>query len=636
MLELWAGEARPLPALPNQYVIGIDLGTTNCALAFAPQGGDAGERPQVTLFEISQLVNPGEVRDEPLLPSFLYLPGPADFPAGSIALPWDDSPRFVVGALAQKRGAEVANRLVASAKSWLSHAGVDRTASILPWRGPEQGGPEMNAPEGVAKVSPVEASRRYLDHMRQAWDSKVPDAPFTQQQVLVTVPASFDAVARELTLKAAEQAGYENLLLLEEPQAAFYAWIERHSDWRERVAVGDLILVVDIGGGTTDFTLIAVTEQSGELALERVAVGEHILLGGDNIDLALARHLEQQLASKGTKLDSMQLHALWQQCRLAKERLLVGQGKKREEPVTILGRGTGLVGGTIKTKLAAEDVERILEEGFLPAVSSHDMPQRRKMGLAEIGLPYASDAAITRHLARFLRQQAAQSEHGSVRRGASGLAAPTHVLFNGGVLRAAVVRRRILDVLNGWLADEGLGPVTPLLGEDLMHAVARGAAYYGLARAGHGIRIRGGVPRTYYVGIESSMPAVPGMRTPLKALTVAPFGMEEGTSVDLRGREFGLIVGEPAEFRFFQSAVRKNDAAGALLDDTGDELEELSPVEVTLGAASQDVAGSAGEFVPVTLETVVTETGMLQLWSVARDGRRWKLEFNVREKVKAS
>jgi hypothetical protein len=620
-----------LPALPNQYVIGIDLGTTNCALAFAPRGGDARERPQVTLFEISQLVNPGEVRDEPLLPSFLYLPGPADFPAGSIALPWDSSPQFVVGTLAQKRGAEVANRLVSSAKSWLSHAGVDRTAPILPF----------TAPEGVARISPLEASRQYLDHLRKAWDSKMPDAPFSQQQVLVTVPASFDAVARELTLKAAEQAGYENLVLLEEPQAAFYAWIERHPDWRERVAVGDLILVVDIGGGTTDFTLIAVTERSGELALERVAVGEHILLGGDNIDLALARHIEQQLAAKGTKLDSMQLHALWQQCRIAKERLLAGQDKreekKREEPVTILGRGTGLVGGTIKAKLAAQDVERILGEGFLPSVSSHDLPQRRKIGLAEIGLPYAADAAITRHLARFLRQQAAQSEHGSVRRSASGLAAPTHVLFNGGVLRSELVRRRILDVLNGWLHEEGLGAAAPLLGEDLMHAVARGAAYYGLARAGHGIRIRGGVPRTYYVGIESSMPAVPGMRTPLKALTVAPFGMEEGTSSDLRGREFGLIVGEPAEFRFFQSAVRKNDPAGTLLDDTGDELEELSPVEVTLGAASQTGdAGSAGEFVPVTLETVVTETGLLQLWSVARDGRRWKLEFNVREKVRSS
>jgi len=614
--------------LQNQYFIGIDLGTTNCALAFALRGDAAREQPEVTLFAVPQLVNPGEVRDEPLLPSFLYLPGPADFPAGSLALPWDGSSQFVVGALAQKRGAEVANRLVASAKSWLSHAGVDRTAPNLP----------VTAPEGVARISPLEASRRYLEHLRQAWDSKMPDASFVEQQVLVTVPASFDAVARELTLKAAEQAGYQNLLLLEEPQAAFYAWIERHSDWRERVAVGDLILVVDIGGGTTDFTLIAVTEQSGELALERVAVGEHILLGGDNIDLALARHLEQQLVSKGTKLDSMQLHALWQQCRIAKERLLAGESKKREEPVTILGRGTGLVGGTIKTKLAAEDVERILEEGFLPAVSSHDLPQRRKMGLAEIGLPYAADAAITRHLARFLRQQAAQSEHGSVRRGASGLAAPTHVLFNGGVLRANVVRKRILDVLNGWLAEEGLGKVAPLLGEDLMHSVARGAAYYGLARAGRGVRIRGGVPRTYYVGIESSMPAVPGMRTPLKALTVAPFGMEEGTSADLRGREFGLVVGEPAEFRFFQSAVRKNDPAGALLDDTGDELEELSPVEVTLGAASQEggAESNAGQFVPVTLETVVTETGMLQLWSVARDGRRWKLEFNVREKVGSS
>jgi molecular chaperone DnaK (HSP70) len=606
--------------LASQYVIGIDLGTTNCALAYAPVGPDPREQPVVALFEVPQLVNAGEVRDQPLLPSFLYLPGPSDFPAGSTALPWNDSPDYVVGGLAQKRGAEVASRLVASAKSWLSHAGIDRTSPILP----------LNAPEGIPKVSPVEASRRYLEHLRQAWDSKMPQAPFVEQQVLVTVPASFDAVARELTLQAAQEAGFKNLLLLEEPQAAFYAWIERHPDWRERVQVGDLILVVDIGGGTTDFTLIAVTEQSGELALERVAVGEHILLGGDNIDLALARHLEQQLAAKGTKLDSMQLLALWQQCRVAKERLLDKENKKREEAVTILGRGTGLVGGTIKTKLAGEDLERLLDQGFLPAVTSRDMPQRRKMGFAEIGLPYAADAAITRHLARFLRQQAAQSEHGAVRRGASGLAAPTHVLFNGGVLRADIVRRRILDVLNGWLSEEGLAPAAPLLGEDLMHAVARGAAYYGLALMGRGVRIRGGVPRTYYVGIESSLPAVPGMRAPVKALTVAAFGMEEGTSVDLKGREFGLIVGEPAEFRFFQSAVRKNDAVGTMLEEVSEELEELSPVEVTL-----DAEGQAGQFVPVTLETVVTETGMLQLWSVARDGRRWKLEFNVREKVRA-
>ncbi len=607
--------------MSHKYVIGIDLGTTNCAVAYAPEGGDPRDIQPIDLLGIPQLVNPGEVRDEPLLPSFLYIPGSADFPAGSMVLPWSDAPPFVVGALAQKRGAEVASRLVASAKSWLSHAGVDRTAPILP----------PNAPEGVQKISPVEASRRYLEHLRAAWDSKMPDAPFTEQQVFVTVPASFDAVARELTLKAAEQAGYQNLLLLEEPQAAFYAWIERHPDWRERVRVGDLILVVDIGGGTTDFTLVAVTEEGGGLQLERIAVGEHILLGGDNVDLALARHLEQQLSAQGTKLDMMQLNALWQQCRLAKEKLLEPDNKKREHPVTILGRGTGLVGGTIKTKLLREDVDRILGEGFLPSVSSQDMPQRRRTGLAEIGLPYAADAAITRHLARFLRQQAAQSEHGAVRRGASGLAAPTHVLFNGGVLRANLVRRRILEVLNGWLQEEGLEPAVPLVGEDLMHAVARGAAYYGLARTGRGVRIRGGVPRTYYVGIESAMPAVPGMRTPVKALTVAPFGMEEGSSAQLREREFSLVVGEPAEFRFFQSATRKNDAAGAMLDDVGDDLEELSPVEVCLPAD-----GKSGEFLPVTLETVVTETGMLQLWSVARDGRRWKLEFNVREKVKSA
>lgn len=602
--------------MSQKFVIGIDLGTTNSALAYAEPPKDPRDLAPVSLLGIPQLVNPGEVRDEQLLPSFLYLAGPTDFPEGSLELPWPSDPSIVTGELAKKRGAENARRLVSSAKSWLSHAGVDRTSAILP----------PNAPEGVQKISPVETSRRYLEHIRAAWNAKNPDAPFDEQEALVTVPASFDAVARELTLTAAEQAGYKNVVLLEEPQAAFYAWIERHPDWRERVRVGDLILVVDVGGGTTDFTLIAVTESGGELQLERVAVGEHILLGGDNIDLALARHLEQQLAAKGTKLDALQLHAMWQQCRVAKERLLDEDAKRGEHPVTVLGKGTGLVGGTIKTKLMLEDVHRILLDGFLPVVGSNDMPQRRRMGLAELGLPYAADAAITRHLARFLRQQAATSEHGSVRRGASGLACPTHVLFNGGVLRAQIVRDRIIEVLNNWLAQEGMQQVQPLMGEDLMHAVARGAAYYGMARSGRGVRIRGGIPRTYYVGIESAMPAVPGLPAPLKALAVASFGMEEGTDIRIANREFGLVVGEPSEFRFFNSAVRKNDEPGALIDEVGEELQELSPVEVNL-------TGSSGEVVPVTLETVVTETGLLQLWCVARDGRRWKLEFNVREQV---
>jgi hypothetical protein len=610
--------------LLRKYVIGIDLGTTNSALSYAEVPADAGslEPAKVQALPIPQLTNPGEVRDEDLLPSFLYLPGATDFPAGSMALPWDAERAFAVGQLARQRGAENAGRLVTSAKSWLSHSGVDRTAPLLPFQ----------APDGVEKISPVEASRRYLEHLRESWDSKMPDAPFTAQQVLVTVPASFDAVARELTLEAARLAGYQNITLLEEPQAAFYAWIERHADWRDRVRVGDLILVVDIGGGTTDFSLIAVTERDGELSLDRVAVGEHILLGGDNIDLALANTVSQRLADKGTRLDTRQLQALWNHCRVAKEKLLEPETTAKDQPVTILGRGSGLVGGTIKAKLLREDIDHVIAEGFLPAVSSSDMPARqRRVGLQELGLPYAADPAITRHMARFLRQQAAGSEHGSVRRGPSGLACPTHVLFNGGVLNAGMVRERILAALNSWLAEEGMPKVEVLSGEDLMHAVARGSAYYGLAREGRGVRIRGGVPRTYYVGIESAMPSVPGFAAPLKALTVVPFGMEEGSEARIPGREFGLVVGESAEFRFLASAVRKNDQPGDLIEDPGDELEELAPMEVAFEAGE-----TSSEVVPVSFETVVTETGMLQLWCVARDGRRWKLEFNVRQRVEAA
>jgi hypothetical protein len=610
--------------LASKYVIGIDLGTTNCALCYAEIRADADPfaPANVQMLPIPQLVNPGEVRDENLLPSFLYLPGVSDFPAGTIALPWDAERGFVTGKLAQKRGAENAGRLVSSAKSWLSHSAVDRTAALLPFQ----------APEGVEKVSPVEASRRYLEHLSEAWNYKMPEAPFSEQQVLVTVPASFDAVARELTLEAARLAGYRNITLLEEPQAAFYAWIERHGDWRDRVQPGDLILVVDIGGGTTDFTLIAVTEREGELSLERVAVGEHILLGGDNIDLALANTVAQRLAEKGTRLDSRQLQMLWNNCRIAKERLLEPGATAEEQPVTILGRGSGLIGGTIKASLRREDIDRVIAEGFLPQVASGDMPVRqRRAGLQEIGLPYAADPAITRQMARFLRQQAASSEHGAVRRGPSGLACPTHVLFNGGVLNAGLVRERVVATLHSWLAEEGMAPAAVLSGEDLMHAVARGAAYYGLARQGRGVRIRGGVPRTYYVGIESAMPSVPGFAAPLKALTVVPFGMEEGSDVRIPGREFGLVVGEAAEFRFLTSATRKNDQPGDLIEDTAGELEELAPMEVAFEAGE-----TSSEVVPVSFEAVVTETGMLQLWCVARDGRRWKLEFNVRERVEAA
>ena len=585
-------------------VLGIDLGTTNCALAFALVQDEA---IAVQPFPISQLVNPGEVRAEPLLPSCLFLPGAADFPEGSTALPWDPAPPNVAGQLAKKRGVEVPHRVVLSAKSWLSYSGVDRTSEILP----------LAADEGLPRISPAEASRRYLEHLRQAWNHAQPELPCVKQTVLVTVPASFDAVARELTLAAAEQAGLGQVVLLKEPQAAFYAWIERHPDWRSRVRPGDLILVVDVGGGTTDFSLIAITEANGELQLERVAVGEHILLGGDNMDLALAHFMQQSL---GRKLDAGQFNALWQSCRNAKETLLSGDGAPAHQTVTILGRGSSLIGGAIRGKLTRDDVQRIVLEGFFPVVPGDASPANQaRTALAEIGLPYASDAAVTKHLARFLRQP-------SPRRAPSGMAAPTHVLFNGGVFGAGLLRARLAETLNSWLTAEGLPPAQALEGEDLMHAVARGAAYYGLARAGRGVRIRGGIARTYYIGVETAMPAVPGMAAPLKALTVAPFGMEEGTKVALPARPFALRLGQEADFRFFGSARRKDDPPGLLLEEIPAELEELAPVRVALPSEE----GAASHVVHVTLETEISETGQLLLWCVAKDGRRWKLEFNVR------
>jgi molecular chaperone DnaK (HSP70) len=581
--------------------LGIDLGTTNCGFAHAGAVGP------VEVFAIPQLVSPGEVRAEPLLPSALYLARDGEFADGLLDLPWREGGLRVAGHLAARRGAESLGLLVTSAKSWLSYTGAERTGPILP----------PNAAEGAPRVSPVEASRVYLEHLREAWEYVHSDECFPEQRIVLTVPASFDAVARELTEQAARHAGYGEAILLEEPQAAFYAWLERHEDWREHIGEGDLVLVIDVGGGTTDLSLITVASRQGALELERVAVGEHLLLGGDNMDLALAHSLAQKLAAQGHKLDAMRMQSLWQQCRLAKERIL-SSSDSTAEAVTILGRGTSLIGGTLKAMLEREDVESLLVDGFFPVVRSDEMPGRRtRAGLVEVGLPYETDAAITRHLARFLR------------RGDGELARPTHVLFNGGVFHAAHLRERVLTVLNSWLAEEGAPPAQALVGEDLMHAVARGAAAYGRARDKGGVRIRGGVPRTYYVGIETAMPAVPGMAAPLKALTVAPFGMEEGTGAEVPAGEFGLVVGEPAEFRFFASLERKDDVLGALLDDIGGELEELAPVRVCLPA--EDNAGTVAR---VRLETRVTETGMLELWCAARDGRRWKLEFQVRDKLK--
>jgi molecular chaperone DnaK (HSP70) len=601
----------------TRYIIGIDLGTTHCVVAYVEGRPEMDRDPVIRSFPVPQVVSPGEVRSQPLLPSFLFLPGPHDVPQGGLALPWDPEVSHAVGELARKRGAEIPNRLVASAKSWLSYAGVDRTEPILPWDSPADG----------RKISPVETATRFLEHLRSAWNHTMapddPEARLELQDIYLTVPASFDAVARELTVKAAQAAGLERITLLEEPQAAFYAWIESQQErWRKAVRVNESILVCDIGGGTTDFSLIQVTEEQGDLTLRRVAVGEHILLGGDNMDLTLAYALQAKLAQRGSRLDSWQFRGLWHSCRAAKERLL-SRPDLESEPVVILGRGSSLIGGTLRTELTRAEVEQILVEGFFPVTERDEYPQsRRKVGVREMGLPYESDPAVSRHLARFL----GQSERGLAEAG-SDLGYPSAVLFNGGVMKSDLLRKRVLEILAGW---HPTGEVRELAAPDLDLAVARGAAYYGLARRGRGIRIRGGVARPYYIGIESAMPTVPGIPTPVKALCIVPFGMEEGTGAEIREREFGLVVGEPAVFNLLASTVRKKDQVGEIIEDWQGEIEEVTTMETVLPASE---AAEGLTVIPVWLRSEVTEIGTLELWCVSRDddGKRWKLEFNLRE-----
>jgi len=600
----------------SRYVVGIDLGTTNSSLAYVDTAeGDAARIQQLA---IPQVVAPGDVAARPTLPSFLYLPGPNEQPAGALRLPWAPERDFAAGEFARNFGSQVPTRLVSSAKSWLCHAGIDRRGPILPWK----------APESTRHVSPLEACKLYLQHLAEAWNHAMAAdnaaARLDLQEVVLTVPASFDAAARELTVEAAKAAGLVHLTLLEEPQAAFYAWLDAHRDgWRKNVKVGELILVADVGGGTTDFTLIEVGAEDGNLALTRLAVGEHILLGGDNMDLALAHHAARQFADKGTKLDSGQMQLLTHSCRKAKEALLADP-KLKSAPATVLGRGSKVIGGTLQTELVRADVEKALVNGFFPEVPADADPVRaRAMGLTELGLPYAADPAVTKHLAAFLGKQAESLKE----RGTHAL--PSAVLFNGGVFKAEPLRDRFKKVLDSWAKAAKADKVRELGGTDLDLAVSRGAAYYGLVRRGKGVRIRGGTARSYYVGIETALPAVPGGAPPIKALCVAPFGMEEGTEADVPGQEFGLVVGEPVEFRFLGSTVRRDDVPGTLIEDWQDTVDELAPIATKLDAAG----AAAGRVVPVHLHARVTELGLLELSCRSRDGgESWKLEFNVRDK----
>jgi hypothetical protein len=578
--------------------------------------GDEG--PRLEVMPIPQLTGPGTIDEKWQLPSFVYQAHESELTADDISLPWAQVP-VIVGTLARDLGSKTPIRLVSSAKSWLCHGDVDRHSAFLP----------LNSPDEVPRLSPLDATGLYLEHLREAWDYWHPETPLSEQDVTLTVPASFDPAARELTAKAAGKVGFKNLTLLEEPQAAVYSWIEAsNGGWRDQVGVGDIILVVDIGGGTSDFSLVAVTEDDGNLVLNRVAVGDHILLGGDNMDLALAYRVKAKLAEQGTQLQPWQIQGITHGCRDAKEALLADP-ELAAVPITVPSRGSKLLGSTLRTELTRDEVQQTLVDGFFPQVSIDEHPaQQMRSALTRMGLPYAQDAGISRHLAAFLSRQhdAADELFGA---GAGDFIKPTRVLFNGGVLKAPLLADRMMSIINAWLGDAGASAATLLPGLDLDLAVARGSAYYGSVRRGQGVRIRGGIASAYYVGIESSMPAIPGMEPPLQALCVAPFGMEEGTEVDVPWLEFGLVVGAPVRFRFFGSTTRREDEAGILLDYwEPQELDELPEVQATLPVEGR----TPGDVIPVRLASRVTEVGTLRLEAIALEGgQRWQVELDVRE-----
>ena len=588
--------------------IGIDLGTSNCAIA---RVGDTGHPENLP---ITQAITGSSEGEKSLLPSAIYLPAEGEFP--------ESSSRQILGVFARERGALQPDRLIVSAKSWLCHPHADRRGQILPW-----GSATIDC-----KLSPLEASRELLAHLLASLKNSHPN--LTPSHPVITVPASFDEVARGLTLEAAQLAGIPDATLLEEPQAAFYAWLENQgADWRKQVQSGDLLLVCDVGGGTADFSLIAVTGKDGNLALERVAVGEHLLLGGDNMDLALAHDVSEKLAADGSVLDDWQFLALVQSTRAAKESLLSDPSLK-EVPIAIPTRSSRLIASTLSTTLTREQVDQIVLDGFLPLVAADEMPAlRRAGGLRESGLPYAADAAISKHLARFLTRakanitsspQLLESVGGSAKIDSASLLIPDAVLFNGGVFNASPLRARVLDQLSSWANR----PIRELEGARPDHAVALGAAVYARLRAtGQGLRIKSGTARSYYIGMESSAMAVPGRRPVTKALCVAPQGMEEGTSHEISDQEFLLYTGETSDFRFFQSEVRAGDQPGQILPDAA-ELEESAKLQIEIPPPA---GHQPGEEIPVHLEARITELGHLELHFLHKPtGERWKLEFNVR------
>lgn len=601
-----------------KHIIGIDLGTTNCTMASSPLESSDGS--PIEQFAIPQITSAGVQQEALSLPSYIYFPLSEERKAEVAAISWSPERPFCVGSFARDRGCELPSRLIASAKSWLCHSGIDRRENLLP----------MDADEGLDKMSPLDACAELLCHLRESWESKM-KAPFEEQQVLVTVPASFDPSARQLIQEASAKAGYPEIVLLEEPQAAFYAWLHAHTnDWRSLLKVGDCVLVVDIGGGTTDFSLISVSDEGGNLSLQRLAVGAHLLLGGDNIDLSLAYLAKNKLEEQGHSIDERQMNSLVHSCRRAKE-LLLGDDPPKHVDVSVLGRGSRLVGGAIKTKLTLAEVQTFVLDGFAPIVPPQERSRvEKRSGLQQIGLPYAHDVRITSQLAKFLSMTGEADAAGM-----ENFVMPTAVLFNGGTTRSTALRKRLVEQLNRWALDLNKPPVRVLEDADYDFAVSRGAVSYGRARNGTSIRIKSGTSHSYFIGIEDAAPAVPGLETPLKAVCVVTHGMEEGTELQLDRQEFALVVGESATFRFFSHATPKlSDGSvpsiGSVVKKWKQELTELHPIETILDSSDGD-----GKTIRVKIRSRVTELGMLEVWCIAADGRKWKLEFDIRKEQEA-
>jgi molecular chaperone DnaK (HSP70) len=599
-----------------RYIVGIDLGTTNTVVASADTRAASGDAPPpIALFPIDQLVSAGEVDAKPLLPSVRYHPSAAELDESARTLPWGTEELGVVGELALSMGAKVPGRLVASAKSWLCHQAVDRTAPILPW----------GAPEDVLKISPVDASASYLRHVARAWDHAHPDDPIAEQEVVLTVPASFDEGARALTLAAARAAGLpEKLRLVEEPQAAFYDWLDRHrATLAEDLASTKLVIVIDVGGGTTDLTLIRVELRDSGPRLTRIAVGDHLMLGGDNMDLALARTAEPRVAGEGA-LGSARFSQLLAEARRAKEKLL-SDGAPDEVRVTVLGTGSRLVGAAKSTEIARSEVETIVLDGFFPKVAPDARPERRRGAIVEFGLPYVADAAITKHIAAFLAQndELARDALGDASPPPSHLAVADAVLLNGGVFRGRSLARRVLDVVGAWRGE----PLRLLDNDAPDLAVARGAVAYGLARRGVGLKIGGGSARTYFLALdEAGASSPPAERT---GVCILPRGSEEGEEIELGRRTFSLTLGKPVRFPLVASSQDvRHLRAGDIVPIAGDGFVDLPPIAAVLDAADADQKGAE---IPVRLVSALTEIGTLELSFVAVDSaRRWKLEFQLR------